>query len=110
MIDNKNKKLVRDCGVKASIVRSDHKGVMMKLNMKIKRLQKKPKDKLTVRINKDFSKLSLTAKSGLSATCRVELDATGAIPGRGPADPSASSGKPRKPSRARAPKRGRHGG
>jgi len=63
MIDNKNKKLVRDCGVKASIVRSDHKGVMMKLNMKVNRLQKKPKDKRTVRINKDFSKLSLTAKS-----------------------------------------------
>ena len=54
---------VRDCGVKASIVKSDHKGVMMKLNMKVKRLQKKPKDKRTVRINKDFSKLSLTAKS-----------------------------------------------
>ena len=63
MMDNKNKKLVRDCGVKASIVRSDHKGVVIKLNMKVKRLQKKPKDKRTVRINKDFSKLSLTAKS-----------------------------------------------
>ena len=64
MIDNKNKKLVRDCGVKASIVRSDPKGVMMKLNMKVKRLQKKPKDKRTERINKDFSKLSeLTATS-----------------------------------------------
>ena len=35
MIDNKNKKLVRDCGVKASIVRSDHKGVMMKLNIQV---------------------------------------------------------------------------
>ena len=43
-------------------MRSDHKGVMMKLNMKVNRLQKKPKDKRTVRINKDFSKLSLTAK------------------------------------------------
>ena len=39
----------------------DQKGAMMKLNMKVKRLQKKPKDKRTVRINKDFSKLSLTA-------------------------------------------------
>ena len=49
--------------MKASIVRSDHKVVMMKLNMKVKLLQKKPKDKRTVRINKDFSKLSLTTKS-----------------------------------------------
>ena len=47
---------------------------------------------------------------GICPPYRMELDAAGAILGRGPADPDEPGEKHRTPGRARAPDRGRHGG